>query len=203
MLGQKPESLVDSFLLSAMKAIGTFLKVKNVEALQKDLKNDMVNAELSTRPCWLTLRCGSWLSPASGASSRRYHGGWRCLKRCDFHWWNLPRKNFFGWKWCRRQKVRPSSIKHPMLNTSMNEMLCQLSCREFCRVDVSVIYDEQIHRNNRCWKKHHDIQNVFQRAFEYCELDQRREIQDIVEEKLLKCLQKIEILRITNHLKET
>lgn len=112
MLGQKPESLVDSFLLSAMKAIGTFLKVKNVEALQKDLKNDMVNAELSTRPCWLTLRCGSWLSPASGASSRRYHGGWRCLKRCDFHWWNLPRKNFFGWKWCRRQKVRPSSIKH-------------------------------------------------------------------------------------------
>lgn len=46
MLGQKPESLVDSFLLSAMKAIGTFLKVKNVEALQKDLKNDMVNVEL-------------------------------------------------------------------------------------------------------------------------------------------------------------
>ena len=47
---------MDSFLLSAKKAIGTFLKVKNVEALQKDLKNDMINAEYST----LLARAALW-----------------------------------------------------------------------------------------------------------------------------------------------
>ena len=87
---------MDSFLLSVSKAIGTFLKVKNVEALHNDMKNDMVNAELPDLAGAFALRCGSWLSPMSGASRQRYHGGRRCFKRCDFHWWKLPCKRLFG-----------------------------------------------------------------------------------------------------------
>lgn len=62
------EPLVDSFPLLAGRAIETFVKVENVKALHKDLKKDMANTEFSDLAGALTLRCGSWLALASGAS---------------------------------------------------------------------------------------------------------------------------------------
>ena len=62
------ESLIDSFLLLAIKGLGLVVKVDDVEKLQQELKNDyIINQELSSLAGGIALRCGRWLALANAA----------------------------------------------------------------------------------------------------------------------------------------
>ena len=62
------ESLIDSFIFVATKAVGQFVKIKDIEACQKELRNDfIINRQLSTLAGQLALTCGNALSVASAA----------------------------------------------------------------------------------------------------------------------------------------
>ena len=62
------ESLMDSFIFVATKAMGLFVKIKDIEAYQKELKNDyIINKEPSTLAGQLAFTCGKALSVASAA----------------------------------------------------------------------------------------------------------------------------------------
>jgi len=60
------ETLMDSFIFVATKAVGLFLNIKDIEAYQKELRSDyIINKELSTLAGKLALTCGKALSAAS------------------------------------------------------------------------------------------------------------------------------------------
>jgi len=60
------ETFVDSFLSLYTRAVGTFVPIKDVEALQNDLKKDyVITKELSTLVGSLALRCGRLLMVAN------------------------------------------------------------------------------------------------------------------------------------------
>ena len=62
------ESLIDSFLFVAANAVGYFVKIKDIDAYQKELRNDyIINRQLSTLAGQLALTCGNALSVASAA----------------------------------------------------------------------------------------------------------------------------------------
>ena len=62
------ESLIDSVLMLASKALGLVVKIDDVEKLQQDLKNDyIINHELSSLAGGVALRCGRWLALANAA----------------------------------------------------------------------------------------------------------------------------------------
>jgi len=62
------ETFVDSFLSLYTRAVGTFVPIKDVEALQNDLKKDyVITKELSTLVGSLALRCGRLLMVANTA----------------------------------------------------------------------------------------------------------------------------------------
>ena len=57
------ESLIDSFLFLATKAVGMTVKIKDVEAYQKELRDDYIlNKELSNLAGNLALKCGRFLA---------------------------------------------------------------------------------------------------------------------------------------------
>ena len=59
------ETLIESFLSLATKAVGIFAQVKDAEALQNELKNDyIITKELSAVAGGLALRCGRLLAVA-------------------------------------------------------------------------------------------------------------------------------------------
>ena len=59
------ETLIESFLSLATKAVGMFARLKDAEALQNELKNDFIIAkELSAVAGGLALRCGRLLAVA-------------------------------------------------------------------------------------------------------------------------------------------
>ena len=59
------DSLIDSFIFLASKAVGMAVNVKNVEAYQKELRND--HKELSNLADNLALKCGRLLALANAA----------------------------------------------------------------------------------------------------------------------------------------
>jgi len=60
------ESLIDSFIFLATKAVGMAVKIKDIEAYQKELRNDYIlNKELSTFAGNLALKCGRFLAVAN------------------------------------------------------------------------------------------------------------------------------------------
>ena len=60
------ETLIDSFLAFSTKALGWVVKLKDVEALQNELKNDYIIAkELSSLSGNIALRCGRLLAVAN------------------------------------------------------------------------------------------------------------------------------------------
>ena len=60
------ETLIDSFLSISTKALGWVVKIKDVDALQDELKNDYIIAkEMSTLSGGLALRCGRLLAVAN------------------------------------------------------------------------------------------------------------------------------------------
>jgi len=60
------ESLIDSFIFLATKAVGMTVKVKDIEAYQKELRNDYIlNKELSNLAGNLALKCGRFLAEAN------------------------------------------------------------------------------------------------------------------------------------------
>ena len=62
------ELIQTSFIFVATKAVGQFVKIKDIEACQKELRNDyIINKELSTLAGQLALTCGNALSVASAA----------------------------------------------------------------------------------------------------------------------------------------
>ena len=61
------ETLIDSFLSISTKALGWVVKIKDVDALQNELKNDyIITKEMSTLSGGLALRCGHLLAVANG-----------------------------------------------------------------------------------------------------------------------------------------
>lgn len=62
------ENLIDSALTLFTKAASLFVPLKNIEALQKELKNDyIINNELSNLVGGLSFKYGKFLAPASVA----------------------------------------------------------------------------------------------------------------------------------------
>ena len=60
------ETLIDSFLSFSTKALGCVVKIKDVDALHNDLKNDyIITKEMSTLSGGLALRCGRLLAIAN------------------------------------------------------------------------------------------------------------------------------------------
>ena len=60
------ETLIDSFLSFSTKALGWVVKLKDAEALQKELKNDyIITKELSNLSGNIALRCGRLLAVAN------------------------------------------------------------------------------------------------------------------------------------------
>ena len=60
------ETLIDSFLSISTKALGWAVKIKDVDALQNELKNDyIITKEMSTLSGGLALRCGRLLAVAN------------------------------------------------------------------------------------------------------------------------------------------
>jgi len=60
------ESLIDSFIFLATKAVGMAVKIKDIEAYQKELRNDYIlNKELSNLAGNLFLKCGRFLAAAN------------------------------------------------------------------------------------------------------------------------------------------
>jgi len=60
------ESLIDSFIFLVTKAVGMSLNIKDIDAYQKDLRNDyIINKELSNLAGSLALKCGRLLAAAT------------------------------------------------------------------------------------------------------------------------------------------
>ena len=60
------ESLIDSFIFLVTKAVGMSLNIKDIDAYQKDLRNDyIINKELSNLAGSLALKCGRLLAAAN------------------------------------------------------------------------------------------------------------------------------------------
>ena len=62
------ESLIDSCILLVTKVVGMAVNVKDIDAYQKELRNDyLINKELSNLAGNLALKCGRFLALASAA----------------------------------------------------------------------------------------------------------------------------------------
>jgi len=62
------ESLIDSFIFLTTKLVGMTAKIKDIEAYQKELRNDYIlNKELSNLAGNLALKCGRFLAAANAA----------------------------------------------------------------------------------------------------------------------------------------
>jgi len=62
------ESLIDSFIFLATKAVGMAVKIKDIGAYQEELRNDYIfNKELSNLAGNLSLKCGRFLAVANAA----------------------------------------------------------------------------------------------------------------------------------------
>ena len=62
------DSLIDSFMFLASKVVGIAVNVKNVQAYQKELRNDyIISKELSNLAGNLALKCGRLLALANAA----------------------------------------------------------------------------------------------------------------------------------------
>ena len=65
-LGKTTETLIDSFLMLTTTAVGMFLPIKNVEALQKELRNDyIITNQMSTLDGNLALKYHTVVDDAS------------------------------------------------------------------------------------------------------------------------------------------
>jgi len=68
------ESLIDSFIFLATKLVGMTVKIKDIDAYQKELRNDYIlNKELSNLAGNLALKCGWFLAAANVALITRKH----------------------------------------------------------------------------------------------------------------------------------
>jgi len=62
------ESLIDSCIFLVTKALGMSVKIKDIDAYQKELRNDyIINKELSNPAGNLALKCGWFLAAANAA----------------------------------------------------------------------------------------------------------------------------------------
>ena len=62
------DSLIDSFIFLLTKVVGMAVNIKDIEAYQKELRNDyIINKELSTLAGNLALQCGRFLAAANAA----------------------------------------------------------------------------------------------------------------------------------------
>ena len=65
---KRTESLVDSVICLASKALRVLVKIKDLDALQKELKNDyIINRELSNLAGNAAFKCGRLLAVANEA----------------------------------------------------------------------------------------------------------------------------------------
>ena len=68
------ESLIDSFIFLATKAVGMVVDIKDIDVYQKELRNDYIlNKELSNLAGNLSLKCGRFLAAANVALMTTKH----------------------------------------------------------------------------------------------------------------------------------
>ena len=73
------ESLIDSSIVLATKAVGMSVKIKDMDAYQKELRNDYtINKDLSNLTGSLALKCGRFLAVANMVLNTAKH--------IDFDW---------------------------------------------------------------------------------------------------------------------
>ena len=71
---KKTDSLIDSFIFLASKVAGMAVDIKDIDAYQKELKNDyIINKELSNLAGSLALKCGRFLALANSALNTTKH----------------------------------------------------------------------------------------------------------------------------------
>ena len=72
--GKTTENLIESFLMVATKAVSMALPIKNVEALQKERREDyIIINELTSLAGNLALKCGRFLALANAALIGQAH----------------------------------------------------------------------------------------------------------------------------------
>jgi len=60
--------LIDSFIFLATKVVGMTVNIKDIEAYQREIRNDyIINKELSNLAGNLVLKCGWFLAAANAA----------------------------------------------------------------------------------------------------------------------------------------
>ena len=60
------EGLIDSFIFLVTKAVGMAINIKDIDAYQKELRNDYIlNKELSNLAGNLALKCGRFIAAAN------------------------------------------------------------------------------------------------------------------------------------------
>ena len=70
------DSLIDSFIFLASKVVEMAVDIKDIDAYQKELKNDyIINKELSNLAGSLALKCGRFLALANSALITTKHIG--------------------------------------------------------------------------------------------------------------------------------
>ena len=78
------ETLIESFIMFATKAAGLVLPIKNVEALQSELKKDyIITKELSDLAGNLALKCGRFLALANAVLITTKHIDFNELKSSE------------------------------------------------------------------------------------------------------------------------
>ena len=80
------ETLIESFLTLATRAVGMFVRIKDVDALQNELKKDyIIIKELSALAGGLALRCGRLLAVANAALAD-HNKTYRFQSHTPFSW---------------------------------------------------------------------------------------------------------------------
>jgi len=80
------ESLIESFLMLATKAVGAFVRLKDADALQNELKNDyIITKELSAVAGGLALRCGRLLAVTNAVLITTKHIDFSSSRPADHH----------------------------------------------------------------------------------------------------------------------
>ena len=88
------ETLIESFIMVATKAAGWVLPIKNVEALQSELKKDyIITKELSDLAGNLALKCGRFLALANAALITTKHIDFNELKSKDTTFDEIPEQS--------------------------------------------------------------------------------------------------------------
>jgi len=89
------ESLIDSFIFLVTKAVGMAVDIKDIDAYQKELRNDyIINKELSNLAGNLALKCSRFLAAANAALITTKHIDFNSYleRKAEQKWEEIPQQ---------------------------------------------------------------------------------------------------------------